>query len=171
MKTSRIYLTLALFAAPLLSIGQDAISKYFSTYEADPSCTVVSVSGKMFQLFTHIDGETPEEKELMKTMSSLSSLKFVVNEKAANAKTSYATATKKQMPGFELLMSVQDQGESISFFINEQSGIVKELVMIGASEQEFYLMSIMGNIDLKQLSKLAHVVKIDGMDKLDNLNK
>ncbi|MBL7942236.1 MAG: DUF4252 domain-containing protein, partial [Flavobacteriales bacterium] len=75
------------------------------------------------------------------------------------------------MPGFELLMSVQDQGESISFFINEQSGIVKELVMIGASDQEFYLMSIMGNIDLKQLSKLAHVVKIEGMDKLDNLNK
>ncbi|MBL7944251.1 MAG: DUF4252 domain-containing protein, partial [Flavobacteriales bacterium] len=68
MKNTRIYLTLALFAAPFLSFGQDAISKYFASYETDPNCTVVSVSGKMFQLFTHIDGETPEEKELMKTM-------------------------------------------------------------------------------------------------------
>ena len=107
----------------------------------------------------------------MKTISKLSGLKVLQTEHTKNGKALYATATKTKMPGYEVLMTVQDKEEDITFYIKEQSGIVRELLLIGASQNEFYVISLMGEIDLKQISKLSRALSIGGMEKLENLSK
>ncbi|MDZ4823828.1 MAG: DUF4252 domain-containing protein [Flavobacteriales bacterium] len=164
-------LAILMMTAVLAHAQSDGITQFFSKYETDPSFTLVSVSGKMFTLFTHIEGKTEEEKEMLKTISKLKGLRFLVNEEATNSKATYQAAVKTKMMGFELMMSVQDAEENLSFFIKEQTGVVKELIMIGESSGEFFIMSITGDIDLNQLSKLARVVNIEGMEKLENLKK
>jgi len=149
----------------------DGISTFFSKYENDPAYTKVTVSGKMFSLFTHIEGETAEEKEILKTISKLNGMKMLVRDNTTNGKQLYQQAVKTKMPGFEVLMTVQDKDEDLQFYIKEQSGIVRELLLIGGGTTEFFMLSLTGDIDLKQLSKLSRAMDINGLDKLDNLDK
>ena len=168
-KTIMLLLAVATFS---FSFAQnDAIGTYFAKYENDTAFTKVTISAKMFSLFTHIDGETPEEKELLKTISRLNGMRILVNDNASNGKALYQQAIKTKMSGFEELMTVQDKDEDLKFYIREQSGIVRELLLVGGGTHEFFVLSLTGDIDLRQLSKLSKAMDIDGLEKLENLEK
>ena len=56
-----------LFVALILGVNtyaqDNAVTKYFSKYQSDTSFTKVSVTSKMFSLFTELDVEEEAEKE------------------------------------------------------------------------------------------------------------
>ena len=57
---------------------------------------------------------------------------------------------------YELLMQVNDQGEStIDFLIKETEDTISELLLMIISEDEFVFMSFLGNIDLNKVSNLS----------------
>lgn len=151
----------------------NAISKYFAKYIDDTAFTKVSVTSKMFSLFTEIDAEDENEKELLEAMSKLKGIKALINEKPANPRALYKEAIAKISGNkdYEELLSVQDAEEDVIFMIRDKGGIINELLMVAGGNKHFMVLSLFGEIDLKKISRLSRVMNIEGMDRLKVLDK
>lgn len=155
----------------LSTMAQDnAISKYFSKYMADTAFTKVTVTSKMFSLFTEIEGEDEAEKEVLEALSKLKGIKALINEDPKDSKALYLNAIKSVDKSYEVLMSVEGNDENIKFMIRDEGSIINELLMIVSGDDEFLIMSLFGEIDLKQIAKLSRIMKMKGMDHLKALD-
>jgi hypothetical protein len=151
--------------------AQDAISKFFSKYQADESFTQVNISSKMFSLFTNMEADTPEDKEVLEAISKLKGLRILRKDNTSDAralyKEAFALVPSKE---FEELMSVRDKEQDMKFFIKESSGKISELVMIMGGIDDFMVLSIFGEIDLKQVARMGKKMNVDGLDKLQKMD-
>ncbi len=151
--------------------AQDAISKFFSKYEDDDSFTHVNVTKRMFSLFTDLDMEDQEDKELMDAISKLDGLKILAKDDITNGKALYKEAfTLLPSKEYDELMSVRDEDTDMKFMIKEKNGIINELLMVMGGNEEFFIMSLTGDIDLKQVARLSKGMDIDGLEGLEKLN-
>src|SRR3989337_4408370 len=88
--------------------AQDAISKFFSKYQTDESFSSVTVSSKMFGLFTNMEADTPEDKEILEAISKLKGLKILAKQDARNARELYKEAFQLiPIKEYEELMAVR----------------------------------------------------------------
>jgi hypothetical protein len=151
--------------------AQDAISKFFSKYQSDESFSQVTVSSKMFNLFTNMEVESKEDQEVLNAISKLKGLRILAKENTSDARALYKEAfalipTKE----FEELMSVRDKDKDMKFYIKESGGKISELVMIMGGTDDFMVMSLFGEIDLKQVSKIGKKMNVEGLQKLEKMN-
>jgi len=153
---------------------KNAVSKHFSQYQRDTSFTKVSVTNKMFSLFTEIETEEEDEQEILKAMAKLKGVKALFTDDAKNAdllKRYYdAVATVENEGSFEELMTIEDRRENISFLIRENAdGVILELLMIMGGSDNFMVMSIYGEIDLASIGKISKALKIKGMEQFEKV--
>lgn len=146
----------------------NAIDRYFSSYDADTSFTRVKINAKMFELFTEFEGSTEEQQAIQATIGKLKGMKMLELNNDPRVKMLYTEAISKMKKNYEVLMEIEDD-EKITFYIDESKGIIKELVMVMGSPTEFMLLSLEGDIDLKEISKLSKMINISGMDKLEDV--
>jgi CII-binding regulator of phage lambda lysogenization HflD len=151
--------------------AQDVISKFFNKYQQDESFTNVNISSKMFGLFTQMDAESPEDKEVLEAISKLKGLKILAKENARNSRELYKEAIALIPANFEELMSVRDNDKDVKFMIYEKGGKISEMLMIVGGNEEFMIMSIFGEIDLKQISRIGSRMNIKGLENLKNMDK
>lgn len=155
--------------------AQNAVDTHYQAYADDDRLSHVSISAKMFELFTHIEGDTPEEKEILEAISKLKGMKMIAGP-VDNPQSEYKKALAIPPAKYEELMVVKQDGEEFTFKIKEENGIISELLMVGwtqgqeGDQGEFYIMSLFGEIDLKQIRRLAKVIEIDGMEHLDKID-
>lgn len=175
MKTKKIssFLVLYLFFGAALLKAQNAIDKYYSEYADDPEFTTVVISSKMFELFSKVDVDDPENKEIMKAMSDLNGIKILTFEAGDESMDAvdYQNAIKQIGKEYEMLMSVDSEGEKVRFFILEDGDKIKELFMIVGGQGKLFLMSLVGDIDLEKISKLSKSMDVGGMNYLENLDE
>lgn len=169
-------LTLSLLMAiSALAFGQeDAISKYFGKYESDENFTHVTVTSRMFGLFANLDAEEQEDKELLDAVSKVKGLKIIAKDdiEIDEANRLYKEAfTLIPTKDYDELMSVRDKDNDMKFLIQEKNGIITELLMVMHGEREFFLLSLIGDIDLKQISRLSQSMNIDGFEHLKAIDK
>jgi hypothetical protein len=151
--------------------AQDAISKFFTKYQDDESFTQVNVSSKMFSLFTNMDAETPEDKEVLEAISKLKGLRILHKDNTSDARALYKEAFALiPVKEFEELMSIREKDNDIKFYIKESGGKISELVMIMGSMDDFMVMSLFGEIDLKQVSRIGKKMDVKGLENLQNLD-
>ena len=151
--------------------AQDVISKFFTKYQNDETFTNVNISSKMFGLFTQMDAEAPEDKEVLDAISKLKGLKILAKENARNSRELYTEALNLIPKNFEELMSVRDKDKDMKFMIEEKGGKISEMLMIVGGNEEFMIMSIFGEIDLKQISRIGTKMNIKGLENLQNMDK
>ncbi|HEY8935380.1 MAG TPA: DUF4252 domain-containing protein [Cyclobacteriaceae bacterium] len=152
--------------------AQDAITKFFSKYQNDESFSQVTVSSKMFSLFTNMDAETAEDKEILDAISKLKGLRILAKEDARNSRELYAEAFKLiPIKDYEELMSVRDKDKDMKFLIKENGGKISELLMIMGGTTNFMVMSLYGEIDLKQVSHIGKKMNVEGLENLQKLDK
>jgi len=170
MKRIVILIAVLAFTVSMTAQKEDAIAKYFSSYADSEDYTKVTISSKMFELFTHIEGTNEEEQEMLETISGLQGMRMVTASNPDEADSRYKSALKSLGSEFEVLMEVEDDEENITIFIKEESGMINELVIIGCGD-EFFILSLLGDIDLKQVAKLSRTIQIDGMEHLQNIDE
>ncbi len=148
----------------------DAISKFFSKYQNDETFSQVNMSSKMFSLMANLEVENPEDQEVVNMISKLKGLKILAKEEARNSRELYKEALG-MIPAkeYEELMSVRDKDKDMKFFIKESGGKISELVMVAGGNEEFMLLTLFGEIDLKQVSKISKKMNIDGLENLENI--
>ncbi|HTE31545.1 MAG TPA: DUF4252 domain-containing protein [Chryseolinea sp.] len=154
------------------AFAQDAISKFFSKYQTDETFSQVTVSSKMFGLFTNMDADTPEDKEVLEAISKLKGLRILGKQDTRDARSLYKEAfTLIPTKDYEELLSVRDKDKDMKFLIKENSGKISELIMIMGGNEDFMVMSLFGEIDLKQISRIGKKMNVDGLEHLENMNK
>jgi len=160
---------LPLFACMLSFSGlaQDAIDQFYVEYAAKDNFTKVNISGKMFELFAHIEGETEDEKELLEAISNVKRLRVLSSDSLSNSKALYKEAISRPTSEYEILMTVDDNEEQFTFYIKESHGTVSELLMLAHTDANVVILSLSGNIDLNQLARISRAMDIDGLNYLE----
>ena len=187
MKKNVILVLMALLMMPLTSMAQDIFAKYSDNADV----TYVNIKPKMIQMLAKMDIDTddPDTKEYMEMVNSISSLKTIITEKG-NISTDIAAWVNSKSRGLEELMEVKDEGTVIKFFIKEgkDEDHVEELLIfvnglsnqmegsdinINGKERKFetIVVSLTGDIDLNQISKLTRQMNIPGGEHLDDEKK
>lgn len=153
--------------------AQDAaIASLFDKYADNEELTKVNISQKMFDLFTNLEPDDPDTKELTEAISKLKGVKILASDSIANGRKYYQEANKSiRKANFEELMSVRDGDKDMVFMIKESNGIINELLMLVGGENQFVAMDLFGEIDLKQISKLSKGMNMKGMEYLENIDK
>ncbi|GAA0893341.1 hypothetical protein GCM10009122_30200 [Fulvivirga kasyanovii] len=151
--------------------AQDAISKFFSKYEGDTDFTHVSVTSRMFGLFTNLEMDSKEDQEVMDAISKLKGLKILAKENTTKGKELYKEAFSLIPKNeYDELMSVRDEDKDMKFMIKEKDGKISELLMVMGGNNEFFILTLFGEIDLKQISKISKAMDIDGLEGLEKLD-
>ena len=162
--------TLSIFMMAALSMiaQNNAIDKYYQSYAEDDRFTKISISSKMFSLFANFDMEDEAEQEVVETISKLKGLKMLVGNEIENAESIYKDALSVAN-GMEELMTVEDKDQELVFYISESGGMISELLMLSYEMNQVIMLSLIGDIDLKDISSLSNKMDIKGFDQLDNL--
>ena len=63
----------------------------------------------------------------------------------------------------------EGRNEEVLFLVKEKGDIIYELLMISGSEDDFTLISFIGDIDLNVLAKLTKDLDIDGIEHFEDL--
>jgi hypothetical protein len=167
----KIVVLMVLTMAASGAYAQDAISKFFSKYQNDESFSQVNISSRMFGLFTQMESDDPEDKEVLEAISKLKGLKIIAKEDARNARELYKEAFSVIPKDYEELMTVRDKDKDMKFLIKESGGKISELLMVMGGNEQFMVMSLFGEIDLKQVSRIGKKMDVKGLENLHNLDK
>jgi CII-binding regulator of phage lambda lysogenization HflD len=167
----KIVAVVALMVTLTAANAQDVISRFFTKYQDDESFTNVNISSKMFGLFTQMDAEDPGDKEVLDAISKLKGLKIIAKQNARNSRELYKEAFTLIPKDFEELLSVRDKDKDMKFMIKENAGKISEMVMVMGGNEEFMVMSIFGEIDLKQISRIGTKMNVKGLEHLQKMEK
>lgn len=169
----RFSILIILFVITQVGFAQDdAISKFFNKYLDDERFTSVYVSGRMFEMFSDVAPGEGEEKEMQDLIRQLKGLRILASENIDGRKMYKEATANLNGKGYEELMRISEgSAEELKFLVKESNGRISELLMLVGHDKNFFLMSIVGNIDLKKLSRLATNLNIQGMDQLKRLNE
>ncbi len=165
-------LILSMFLLSLTMMGQGTvITKYFNKYADNEEFTKVSVSQKMFSLFTNLEAGSPAEKEFLQAAGKLKGLKVIMADSIPNSAALYKQAvTDVNQAGYEELVSVKDARGNMLFSIKESKGIISELIMVVGGKKQFIMVSLYGEIDLKNISKIAQQMHVKGLEPLKHID-
>lgn len=166
----KVIVGLMVMAASFAVQAQDAVSKFFTKYQNDESFSQVNISSKMFSLMANLDVENPEDQEVVDMISKIKGLRILAKEQTRDSRELYKEALGMiPVKDFEELMTVRDKDKDMKFFIKESGGKISELVMIAGGNEEFMVLSLFGEIDLKQVSKISKKMNIEGLENLENI--
>lgn len=168
-----LLLLMAVFASFHLSAQQGSvIDRFFQKYESDRSFTLVSITPKMFSMFAKVETGDADAKNMMKVIQKLKGLRILAKEDTREGPRLYKEAAAFLSSDFEELMTLRDKDSDLKFMVKENAkGAISELIMLVGSSNEFMAMSLVGDIDLNEISLIAGSVNIQGMDKLKNIKK
>ena len=156
------------------SFGQaDAISNFFDQYLEDERFTVIYISGKMFSMISKLDSEDEDFDDFKEVTEKLKGLRILTTDEDAYAFYREAKSKINIQKDYELLMTVRTKkGNRVEFVVKEKDNKIDELLLIsGGKNQDFVLMSFVGDIDLDKISKLSDAIEIDGIENLEELKK
>lgn len=187
MKKSILIAVVALLMLPLSGIAQNVFNKYSD----NENVTYVSIKPKMFQMLAKMDINTddPEAQEYINMVNSITSFKTMATDDK-DISSDIVKWVKSRSTSLEELMEVKDNGVNMTFYIKEgkDEDHVSELLMfINGLEAvtknsnievngkkrtvETVVISITGDIDLNQISKLANKMDLPGGDELEKKSK
>tara|TARA_R110000868_G_scaffold144150_1_gene362922 strand:- start:44845 stop:45438 length:594 start_codon:yes stop_codon:yes gene_type:complete len=183
MKNKLIVFVMAIMLMPAISSAQDVFEKYNDNSDV----TYVSIKPKMFQMIAQmgINIDEPEAKAYMDMVNSITSFKTLMTDNKAIS-ADITKWVKSRSSSLEELMEVKDDGSEVKFYVKEgkDSNHVKELLIyvngidkamggngvnINGEQRKIQtvVVSLTGDINLNEISKLTEKMNIPGGQKLE----
>lgn len=156
------------FSISGMAIAQNVIDEKFASYKSKENYTKVSVTGKMFEMASNVEIEesTQEVENIKELLSGIESFNMILGTEESETKSKYLQGLSKIQIDYEELMSVDDKQGRFSFYIDENNGVVHELVMIGASPDKFMVASLKGRMDLRKLGEITKQIQKQGVQPM-----
>lgn len=165
MKKLLFLLTGLLMCLSVNAQNNNIVSEFQKKFGKDIKFTTVNISPKMFEMIAMMAEDDGSSE--MAFLRNLTGLKMITtsNPDPKFIDHAYGLITKS---GMEELMSVQDEADNVYMYIKENKGKISELVIAVQDTTEFLLLTITGNIDLKEIKKLSG--SVSGLEKLEGLD-
>jgi hypothetical protein len=147
------------------------VEELFDKYSERDGFTVVSISGKMFSMFSDLE----EQKDGGETViSNLKSIRILsVSDSTLNESINFYKELEKKLDFsvYEELMVVKEGRNTTKFLVIQKGDIIRELLVITGGPAGNSLISIKGDLNLKSLSELSKNTGIQELEKLENVDK
>jgi hypothetical protein len=169
MKKSLLLFTGILFCMSVRA-QTNPIDELFDKYSDKEGFTSVYISGKMFGMLAQLQ-ENDGNKE--NVIPKIKSIRILTEDSTNVNKVNFYNELSKKMDFsvYEELMVVKESKEVTKFLVRQTGNIVSELLMITGGTNGNTLISIRGDIDLKQLSQLSKATGIEELEQLDQAEK
>ncbi len=171
MKRGVLFIYLGLICS--LSYSQSSpVDKLFDKYSGQEGFTSVNISKQMFDMFSSMDSGSGEDKDFKNVTSKLTGIKILAYEGKEGKNINFYQELMKELPSkeYQELMVIKEKDQNVKFLTREHNGKIVELILISGGKDNT-LICITGDIDLKTISKLSKSMQIEGMDKLDKIEK
>lgn len=162
-----LFLLAALCLSLNVSTSQNVIDRYYQSYVEQDNITEVFVSGQLFKYAAHfIDDSDFEELEeagvedAKAFITSVESFQLIKVPDLMDAVSVYKSGLSKIKNSHEELIIMRHEDSQFSLHVDEDNGVVSELVGMGTDDGEFVVFSLLGNMDLDQLGKLISKVQM-----------
>lgn len=172
-RKSFISLLLAILISPIFLQSQNIfLDGIFEKYSNQKGFTYVNITPDMFDLFSD-KTNTKDSSKFMELVKGLTGIKVLTYEKSGTKiKAIYEEVLKNIPKGlYKELMVVKSENTNVKFLIHKENNKIMELVLLVSEENQFALISITGDIDLKKVKKLSKQMNIKGLDNLDDLKR
>jgi len=170
MKKILLFVT-ALCLTYQIQAQTNAVEQLFNKYSEKDGFTVVSISGRMFSMFS--DKET-SNKEADNVIFKLKSIKILsVEDSLLNKNLNFYNelSRSRDMAAYEELMVIKEGRDITKFLILQKGNLISELVVITGGPGGNSLISIKGDFNLKDISDLSKSVGIEELEGLEGVNK
>lgn len=185
----KLVIVLAIIIAPVMSFGQSIFDKY----EDVEGVSSFVMTQKMFNMLAsiNVNMDDPEDQAFMDMAKKITGLKVYTTGSEKTSADMNATVKKYLSTSkLEELMRMKDGNQTVNFYVKEgkDENHVKELLMvinglkeltegedikINGKKREFetVLLSLTGDIDLRQISKMTEKMNVPGGDQLNKAGK
>ena len=164
-----LFILFTMLVSTTLSYSQSVVDDFIGKYENDDAFTSVFVSPKMFDMIGKVTDDQMEAdlKDVIKDIKGLKVLRTETEPDKYFKEFSSSISGKN----YDMLMKVREKDQNVKIFTQGSGDVVSELVILVGGENEFTLLSFIGNLNLDKLGKLAGKLNIEGAEHLKNLNK
>ncbi|MAW94740.1 MULTISPECIES: DUF4252 domain-containing protein [unclassified Leeuwenhoekiella] len=160
----------------LVSLSLTGFSQSFEKFEDMKDVTAMVMNQKMFKLLgkMDLDSKDPEMKNYINMVNSLKEIQVYAtkNSSAASMMKSEFNAYKGSQK-LEQLMRVKDDGKNVNFYYKpgKSEDFVSEFLMFlnGEGDEDTVIIKITGDIDLKEIGKIASSINFEGSEELKNV--
>ncbi|WP_378188326.1 DUF4252 domain-containing protein [Aquimarina sp. W85] len=153
----------------------------FDKYENMKEVSSMVMTSKMFKLLSKIDFESSDQEtqQYINLVENINNIKvFATDNETIGKKMKTDVTAYLKTATLDELMRVNSEGKNIKFYSKpgKNENYVSELFMFleGGKEKDgtgTVILTITGNIDLRQVSKLADDLNIPGGKELKNVEK
>ena len=155
--------------------AQSIIDKLYDKYSGTEGYTSVYISKYMFDMFRTNETDIKTGEDMEQIMSKLNCIKILVtdDDPATSTPVSLYQEIMKVLPSssYKEIMVVKEKDQDVKFYVKEEKNRVAELLLVVGGKDESVLISIQGDIDMKNISKLAKSMNIEGMENLEKIEK
>jgi hypothetical protein len=143
----------------------------FNKYSERPGFTVVSISSKMFGMFANKETDKKEADDIISRLKSIKILS--VEDSLLNKNLNFYTELSKKLDlsVYEELMVVKSGPDVTKFLIKQSGNIISELLVITGGPAGNSLISIKGQLNLKNISDLSKSLDMQELKSLDKIDK
>lgn len=173
MKT--LFLAAALLGFTSAIQCQSIMDNLFDKYSGTEGYTSVYISKYMFDMFRENGSEPANNDELEKVISKLDGIKILLtdDDPSTPAPVNLYSEIMKVLPSssYKEIMVVKEKDQDVKFYVRENKDKkVAELLMVIGGNNQSVLISILGDIDMKNISKLAKTMDVEGMENLNKIH-
>jgi hypothetical protein len=169
MKKSILISLAIIFTLPALA-QTNAIDEMFDKYSDRDGYTSVFISGKMLNMIGQLQSD---EEKSQTPFPKITGIRILTTDSLNLGRVNFYNELSKKIDfsAYEELMVVKEQKEVTKFLVRQSGNTISELLLITGGSGRNTLISIRGDINLKQLSQISKSVGIEELDQLDKLEK
>lgn len=168
----KLFLSLFVICIPLMLRAQSGpVDEMFKKYSDKEGFTVVTISSKMFSMFSGNENKNPEAGDIINRLKSIQIL--AVEDSLLNKSLNFYTelSRKLNISDYEELMTTKSGPDITKFLIRQKGDVITELLVISGGPGGNSLISIKGDLNMKSISELSKGVDIQELKSLDELEK
>lgn len=168
MQTIAFYLFLLMISIPCMAQDK-SVDNIFSKFNGKKGVTTVNITKDMMELLAQVDSVDFKAKNVM---AQIAGIKILVLEEAEHEdKVTFQNMVKNiPLNDYKELMVVKEKDQDVKMLMKEKHGRISEFLLLVTGGDEPVLISISGDLDPKELGKLAGCMKMEGMQYLAQLN-
>jgi hypothetical protein len=161
----------ALCLTIVIQAQSNPVDEMFNKYSEKQGFTVVSISSKMFSLFANKD---PENKDADNVINKLKSIKILsVEDSLLNKNLNFYSELSKKLDlsVYEELMVIKEGPDVTKFLIKQKGNTISELLVVKGGPGGNSLISIKGELNLKNISDMSKSLDMQELKSLDQIKK
>ena len=168
----KIFLSFTALCLTLMIQAQsNPVDEMFNRYSEKHGFTVVSISSKMFSLFANKEADNKDADNVINRLKSIKIL--TVEDSLLNKNLNFYTELSKKLDlsVYEELMVVKTGPDITKFLIKQSGNTISELLVVKGGPGGNSLISIKGELNLKNISDMSKSIDIQELKSLDQIKK